>query len=66
MPNRKAILVFVLLLSSAAFAQTSSAKPAIQPKAADKITAIRAAVLIDGVSAEPRHNVLIVIEGNRD
>jgi len=79
MPNRKAILVFVLLLSSAVFAQAtpahearagdsgqaSPAKPAAQPKAADKITVIRAAVLIDGVSAEPRHNVLIVIKGNK-
>ncbi len=84
MPNRNAILVFVLLLSSAVSAQTtqatparearagdpgqtSPAKPAAQPKVAatEKVTAIRAAVMIDGVSAQPRHNVLIVIKGNR-
>src|SRR5260221_7321652 len=65
MPNRNAILVFVLLLSSAVFAQTSPAKSAAQPKAADKATVIRAAVMIDGVAAQPRHNVLIVIKGNK-
>jgi imidazolonepropionase-like amidohydrolase len=31
----------------------------------DKVTIIRAANLIDGVSAQPRHNVLIMIRGNK-
>jgi len=35
-----------------------------EPKPA-AVTAIHAAVLIDGVSAQPRHNVLIMIRGNR-
>jgi imidazolonepropionase-like amidohydrolase len=33
--------------------------------ASDKVTIIRAANLIDGVSAQPRHNVLIMIRGNK-
>jgi imidazolonepropionase-like amidohydrolase len=33
--------------------------------APEKSIAIRAATLIDGVSAQPRHNVLIVVKGNR-
>lgn len=36
-----------------------------QGPAPEKLTAIRAATLIDGVSARPRHNVVIVIKGNR-
>jgi imidazolonepropionase-like amidohydrolase len=36
-----------------------------QSPAAEKVTAIRAATLIDGVSSHPRHNVLIVIKGSR-
>jgi imidazolonepropionase-like amidohydrolase len=47
-----------LLLSCLSLAQTPAAAPA-------KVTAIRAATLIDGVSAQPRHNVLIVIKGNK-
>lgn len=31
----------------------------------EKTTAIRAATLIDGVSAQPRHNVVIVVRGNK-
>lgn len=55
-----AMLVFISLFSSVMVAQ----KP--QPAAApEKTVAIRAANLIDGVSAQPRHNVLIVIRGNK-
>jgi imidazolonepropionase-like amidohydrolase len=35
------------------------------PPASEKVTIIRAANLIDGVSAQPRHNVLIMIRGNK-
>ena len=49
----------ILALACSAFAQKSDAG------AAAKVTAIRAATLIDGVSPQPRHNVLIVIRGNR-
>jgi len=35
------------------------------PAAPEKITAIRAANFIDGVSAQARHNVLVVIKGNK-
>src|SRR5215813_11306593 len=51
--------VLMLLLVASASSQKSSAP------APEKVVAIRAANLIDGVSAQPRHNVLIVIRGNR-
>lgn len=53
------LLIFAALTLSLALAQ----KP--QPAAADKTVAIHAANLIDGTSAQTRHNVLIVIKGNR-
>jgi imidazolonepropionase-like amidohydrolase len=37
--------------------------PAAAP--AEKVIAIRAATLIDGVATQPRHNVLIVVRGNK-
>ena len=40
------------------------AQKAAQP-VAEQIRVIRAATLIDGLSNQPRHNVLIVIKGNR-
>ena len=58
MTRHVAILSIILLGMSAAVAQKT------QP-AGEKVTAIRAATLIDGTSAQPRHNVLIVIRGNR-
>ncbi len=60
------MLRFVLLSAIAAIvlASTVQAQKAAQP-AADKITAIRAATLIDGLANQPRHNVLIVIKGNK-
>ena len=36
-----------------------------EPPAADKTIAIRAGTLIDGTSAQPRHNVLIVVRGKK-
>ncbi len=53
------VLFLVLLgLLGHSRAQTSAAAP-------EKITAIRAATLIDGLAAQPRHDVLIVIKGDR-
>jgi imidazolonepropionase-like amidohydrolase len=68
MPSRRAILVFAAILSCAALAPSAIAQAASQPKnppPADKVTAIRAASLIDGSSAQARHNVLIVVKGNK-
>jgi imidazolonepropionase-like amidohydrolase len=39
--------------------------PRTAAAAPEKVIAIRAASLIDGVAAQPRHNVLIVIRGNK-
>jgi imidazolonepropionase-like amidohydrolase len=64
------LFTFALLLVSGAIAQ----KPAENAPAenaptenapAEKTIAIRAATLIDGASAQPRHNVLIMVRGNR-
>jgi imidazolonepropionase-like amidohydrolase len=55
-----ALLIFLALLLSPVFAQES--KP---PAAPEKTFAIHAATLIDGTSAQPRHDVLIVVRGNR-
>ena len=52
------IFAFIALLSTALVAQ----KPQTPP---EKTVVIRAASLIDGTSAEPRHNVTIVITGNK-
>ena len=67
MPSRKVVAVLVVLVS-ALFAANAMAQAAGQPKvgsAPEKVIAIRAANLIDGTSAQPRHNVLIVVRGNR-
>lgn len=53
------LLILSVLTLSIALAQK------LQPAAADKTVAIRATNLIDGKSAQTRHNVLIVIKGNR-
>jgi len=53
-----AVLLLSALLSSALFAQ----KPKPTP---EKVIAIHAATLIDGTSGEPRHNVMIVVRGNK-
>ncbi len=59
LPRTAGLLIFSALTLSFALAQ--------QPQAAapEKTIAIHAANLIDGSSAQPRHNVLIVIKGNR-
>ncbi|HWX55271.1 MAG TPA: amidohydrolase family protein [Verrucomicrobiae bacterium] len=53
-----ALAIFLFTASFAVLAQKSPAAP-------ERVTAIRAATLIDGVSAQLRHNVLIVVRGNR-
>lgn len=57
-----ALLIF-MSLASAAFAQKPQSAAA--GKAAPSLIAIHAATLIDGTSAQPRHNVLIVVRGNK-
>jgi imidazolonepropionase-like amidohydrolase len=67
MPSRRAILVIFVLVSGV-FAATAVAQgtgPAKGSPAAEKVIAIRAANLIDGTAAQARHNVLIVIKGNK-
>src|SRR5438034_7299708 len=61
MPRRIAILpiFFVLLLS------TTLAQKTQEPAAPEKTIAIHAATLIDGTSPHPRHDVLIVVKGNK-
>ncbi|HEX7287208.1 MAG TPA: amidohydrolase family protein [Candidatus Angelobacter sp.] len=56
-------LALICLFASVATAQKP--QPPTASKAAGNVVAIRAANLIDGVAAQPRHNVLIVIRGNR-
>jgi imidazolonepropionase-like amidohydrolase len=60
MSRRVIILpIFLSLFLASSFAQES------KPAAPEKTFAIRAATLIDGTSSQPRHNVLIVVKGNR-
>ena len=68
MLSRKAVLCVILLFSST-LATTAVAQTAAQPKsspAPEKVIAIRAANLIDGVSSQVRHNVLIRNQGKQD
>ncbi|HEV7552469.1 MAG TPA: amidohydrolase family protein [Candidatus Angelobacter sp.] len=67
MVSCKSVLCVILLFSSALIT-TAKGQNAAQPKsspAPEKVIAIRAANLIDGVSAQVRHNVLVVTKGNR-
>jgi imidazolonepropionase-like amidohydrolase len=68
MLSRKAILCLILLFASTlatiATAQTAAAQPKGSP-VPEKVIAIHAANLIDGVSNQVRHNVLVVIKGNK-
>ncbi|MGH9634600.1 MAG: amidohydrolase family protein [Candidatus Angelobacter sp.] len=67
MLSRKAVLCVILLFAST-LATIATAQTAAQPKGspvAEKVTAIHAANLIDGVSNQVRHNVLVVIKGNK-
>jgi imidazolonepropionase-like amidohydrolase len=53
-------LIFLCAFSfSTAFAQKS------EPAAPDKVYAVHASTLIDGTSAQPRHNVVVVVRGNK-
>src|SRR4249919_3364805 len=65
--QRPILSVVVVLLSSTVFVASALAQSAGQPKspAAERVVAIRAASLIDGVAEQVRHNVLIVIKGNK-
>jgi imidazolonepropionase-like amidohydrolase len=66
MLSRKAILFVILLFASTlvtvAKAQTAQPKASAAP---EKVIAIHAANLIDGVSNQLRHNVLVMIKGNK-
>ena len=66
MLSRKAVLCVILLFASTlvtpAKAQTAQPKASVAP---EKVIAIHAANLIDGVSNQVRHNVLVVIKGNK-
>jgi imidazolonepropionase-like amidohydrolase len=68
MLSRKTVLCVILLFASTlvktATAQTAAPQTKGSP-APEKITAIHAANLIDGISNQVRHNVLVVIKGNR-
>ncbi|MGC2742553.1 MAG: amidohydrolase family protein, partial [Candidatus Angelobacter sp.] len=68
MLSRKAILCVILLFASTlvtiATAQTAVAQQKGNP-APEKVIAIHAANLIDGISNQVRHNVLVVIKGNK-
>ena len=63
MLSRKAIL-WVILLYVSTLAITAIAQPKGNP-ASEKVIAIHAANLIDGISNQVRHNVLVVIKGNK-
>jgi imidazolonepropionase-like amidohydrolase len=52
------LLFVVVCLLGASYGQTASS-------VADKVTVIRAANLIDGVSGQVRHNVLVTVRGNK-
>jgi imidazolonepropionase-like amidohydrolase len=58
--KRRAIFLPVALILSCLFCNGLA-----QTIAPEKVTAIRAATLIDGMSTQPRHNMLIVIKGNK-
>jgi imidazolonepropionase-like amidohydrolase len=63
---RRSIVRFVWLVFFvvAGLLPAQEAKKAAQP-APEKVTAIRAATLIDGSANQARHNVLIIVKGNK-
>jgi imidazolonepropionase-like amidohydrolase len=67
MPSRKTVLVVSIALLCAFFAACAVAQGAGSKASppAEKVIAIRAASVIDGTAAQARHNVLIMIRGNR-
>jgi imidazolonepropionase-like amidohydrolase len=67
MLSRKAVLCVTMLFAST-LVTSAKAQTAAQPKissAPEKVIAIHAANLIDCVSNQVRHNVLVVIRGNK-
>jgi imidazolonepropionase-like amidohydrolase len=62
MLSRKAVLCVILLFASTRVTVAAQSKSSAAP---DKVVAIHAANLIDGVSNQVRHNVLVVIKGNK-
>ena len=68
MLSRKTVLCVSLLFAST-LVTTATAQTAAQPKKGspvpEKVSAINAANLIDGISNQVRHNVLVVIKGDR-
>jgi imidazolonepropionase-like amidohydrolase len=66
MPSRRTVVTVLIIVVCALHAANVMAQAAGQPKAApEKVIVIRAANLIDGNAAQARHNVLIVVRGNR-
>ncbi|MGB8129377.1 MAG: amidohydrolase family protein [Candidatus Angelobacter sp.] len=67
MSTRKAVVCIILLLAST-LVTSAAGQTSAQPKgspAPEKLIAIHAANLIDGISNQVRHNVLVVIKGNK-
>jgi imidazolonepropionase-like amidohydrolase len=67
MLSRKAVLCVILLFASTLVTTTTAqtAAPSKGTPTPGKVIAIHAASLIDGISNQVRHNVLVVIEGNK-
>ena len=68
MPSRRIVVAVLVVVICSLHTTAAAAQSAGQPKAgsaAENVVAIRAANLIDGTSAQVRHNVLIVVRGNR-
>ncbi len=57
-PAARLIFLIILPLSIALAQRPETASP-------DKVYAVRASNLIDGTSTQPRHNVLVVVRGNK-
>src|ERR1700736_2906631 len=58
-------LLAILLILLVLFLSTALAQKAQEPAAPEKTIAIHTATLIDGTSPHPRHDVLIVVKGNK-
>jgi imidazolonepropionase-like amidohydrolase len=68
MLSRKAILCVILLFASTLVTIATAQTAATQPKGSpvpEKVVAIHASNLIDGLSNQVRHNVLVLIKGNK-
>ena len=63
---RFVLVVVLAMIGGVVLARSAAAQGATKTAPApEKVTAIRAATLIDGLANQPRHNVLIVIKGNK-